>query len=142
MFCYSNLTRETGGFELASTITLALQANRLTKCASHLSQCCWLRSANFLKKGSMAVDFLWILQNLTELSSRTLSNDCFWHLNFSKNIWYFDIDIDYGRVKLLVFGDFLIRIFPHSDWIPRFTKYTFKKTNPSTQKILSFKGSF
>ena len=25
---------ETGGFELASTITLALQANRLTKCAS------------------------------------------------------------------------------------------------------------
>ena len=29
-FCYSNLRRETGGFELASTITLALQANRLT----------------------------------------------------------------------------------------------------------------
>ena len=29
------LTLETGGFELASTITLALQANRLTKCASH-----------------------------------------------------------------------------------------------------------
>ena len=27
--------RETGGFELASTITLVLQANRLTKCASH-----------------------------------------------------------------------------------------------------------
>ena len=34
-FCYSNLRRETGGFELASTITLVLQANRLTKCASH-----------------------------------------------------------------------------------------------------------
>ena len=33
-FCYSDLTLETGGFELASTITLALQANRLTKCAS------------------------------------------------------------------------------------------------------------
>ena len=33
--CYSNLRRETDGFELASTITLALQANRLTKCASH-----------------------------------------------------------------------------------------------------------
>ena len=29
------LTLETGGFELASTITLALQANWLTKCASH-----------------------------------------------------------------------------------------------------------
>ena len=33
--CYSDLTLETGGFELASTITLALQANRLTKCASY-----------------------------------------------------------------------------------------------------------
>ena len=26
-FCYSDLTLETGGFELASTITLVLQAN-------------------------------------------------------------------------------------------------------------------
>ena len=34
-FCYSNLTLETGGFELASTITLALQANQLSKCDSH-----------------------------------------------------------------------------------------------------------
>ena len=34
-FCYTDLTLETGGFELASTITLVLQANRLTKCASH-----------------------------------------------------------------------------------------------------------
>ena len=34
-FCYSDLTLETGGFELASSITLVLQANRLTKCASH-----------------------------------------------------------------------------------------------------------
>ena len=34
-FCYSDLTLETGGFELASTITLVLQANQLTKCASH-----------------------------------------------------------------------------------------------------------
>ena len=33
-FCYSDFTLETGGFELASTIALALQANRLTKCAS------------------------------------------------------------------------------------------------------------
>ena len=30
-FCYSDLTQETGEFELASTITLVLQANRLTK---------------------------------------------------------------------------------------------------------------
>ena len=34
-FCYSNLRWETGGFEVASTITLVLQAIRLTKCASH-----------------------------------------------------------------------------------------------------------
>ena len=34
-FCCSNLRRETGGFELAWTITLVLQANRLTMCASH-----------------------------------------------------------------------------------------------------------
>ena len=33
-FCYSDLTLETGGFELALTITPVLQANRLTKCAS------------------------------------------------------------------------------------------------------------
>ena len=34
-FCHSNLTRKTGGLELASTITLVIQANQLTKCASH-----------------------------------------------------------------------------------------------------------
>ena len=34
-FCYSGLTWETGGFELVSTITRVLQANRLSKCASH-----------------------------------------------------------------------------------------------------------
>ena len=35
ILCFCYLTLETGGFELASTITLVLQANRLTKCASH-----------------------------------------------------------------------------------------------------------
>ena len=35
-FCYSDLTLETVGFELASTITLVLQANRLAKCADNL----------------------------------------------------------------------------------------------------------
>ena len=34
-FCHCNLRREPGGLELASSITLALQASRLTKCASH-----------------------------------------------------------------------------------------------------------
>ena len=32
-FCYSDLTLETDGFELASTIALVLQANRLTQSA-------------------------------------------------------------------------------------------------------------
>ena len=34
-FCYRDLSWETGGLKLASTITPVLQANRLTKCASH-----------------------------------------------------------------------------------------------------------
>ena len=34
-FCYNNLSRKTGELELASTITLVLQANRLIKFASH-----------------------------------------------------------------------------------------------------------
>ena len=34
-FCYSDLTLEVGELELASTINLVLQANRLTKCVSH-----------------------------------------------------------------------------------------------------------
>ena len=39
--CYSKPTRETGGFELASTITLVVQANRLTKCASQVFYRCF-----------------------------------------------------------------------------------------------------
>ena len=34
-FCNSNLIKKSGRFELASTITLVLQANQLTKSASH-----------------------------------------------------------------------------------------------------------
>ena len=36
-FRYSDLTLETGRSELASTTTFVLQANQLTKCASHIS---------------------------------------------------------------------------------------------------------
>ena len=38
-FCYSYMTWETGGLELASTIILVLQVNRLTKSASHPKYC-------------------------------------------------------------------------------------------------------
>ena len=34
-FCFSYLTRETGELKLATTVTLILQADQLTKCASH-----------------------------------------------------------------------------------------------------------
>ena len=34
-FCYSDLTLETSGFKLESTLTIVLQANRLTKCVSN-----------------------------------------------------------------------------------------------------------
>ena len=34
-FCYSNLTRETCGFELLLTIILVLQAKRLIQCGNH-----------------------------------------------------------------------------------------------------------
>ena len=65
-FCYCNLTRETCGFELASTITLALQANRLTKCTSHLKYHFW---STFSCVPSM-LDVLWIA--LTAVSENCL----------------------------------------------------------------------
>ena len=56
-FCYSDLTWETGVFELASTITLELQANRLTKCASHPKFPSWFPSP-FLSINIYHVRFL------------------------------------------------------------------------------------
>ena len=41
---------ETGGFELASTITLVLQANRPTKCASHPNLKSYKKQRNFYSK--------------------------------------------------------------------------------------------
>ena len=38
-FCYSELALKTGGFELASSITLELQTNRLTKCETWSETC-------------------------------------------------------------------------------------------------------
>ena len=47
-FCYSDLTLETSRFELASIITLVLQANWLIKCASHPINpiTCWFFSSS------------------------------------------------------------------------------------------------
>ena len=56
-FCYSNLTRETGGFELTSTIIFVLQVNRLNKCASHPStwRCYAIGNVMFLNSYCMQV---------------------------------------------------------------------------------------
>ena len=52
-FCYRDLTLESGEFELASTFTLVLQANRLTKCASQMCK----RDFNFwfVRKGKKRI---------------------------------------------------------------------------------------
>ena len=65
VFCYSDLTLETGGFELASTITIVLQVNRLTKCASwslFLIKLQASRSTTLLKRDYNTGVFLLILQ--------------------------------------------------------------------------------
>ena len=51
-FCWSNLTRETVGLELASTITLALQANQLIKCVFYLIIFWWTLSDSLAGEGS------------------------------------------------------------------------------------------
>ena len=48
-FCYSDLTWETGEFELASTIALVLQANRLTKQANRVGSTKQMFYKNFTK---------------------------------------------------------------------------------------------
>ena len=47
-FCYSNLTWKTGRIELASTITLVLKSNQLTKCVSLIY--------NFLRRGACILE--------------------------------------------------------------------------------------
>ena len=66
-FCYSDLTLETGAFELASTITLVLQANRLTKRASH---------PNFFKKLLTPLRNSYIHRKLLVLKSLFNSEYC------------------------------------------------------------------
>ena len=56
-FCYSNLTRETGRFELASTITLVLQTSLLLKCASQVLKCPSVLVMQILDKGISPIFF-------------------------------------------------------------------------------------
>ena len=66
-FCYSNLRRETSGLKLASFITILLQANRLTKCASN-PQPFWFPLGS---------------QNLTRLITKYHTNHTVWLLKAS-----------------------------------------------------------
>ena len=56
-FSYSDLTWETGGFELASTTTLVLQANRLTKCEPPFFENFENSTLFFVKEGDYALAF-------------------------------------------------------------------------------------
>ena len=58
-FCYSNLTRETGGLELASTITFILQVNRLTTCASHPKLSLNLANNSLWKLADLSLSFFY-----------------------------------------------------------------------------------
>ena len=50
-FCYNDWALETGGFELALTITLVLLANQVTKCASDPKEVeCIKRYTDILKQ--------------------------------------------------------------------------------------------
>ena len=71
-FSYSYLTWETGGLELASTIILALQANRLTKwdtkkTTRQISQ--WYNRTNFVSLASFY--FPWKCQNISGKSRKS-----------------------------------------------------------------------
>ena len=73
--CYSNLRRETGEFELASTITLVLQANRLTKCATHPTL---LQVCNFITKEPLAQVLLCEFWDTFTPFFQNTSVSCFW----------------------------------------------------------------
>ena len=74
-FCYSNFRRETGGFELASSITLVLQASRLTKCASNPKACkaCTFKECITKLSNSFGATVLGFLKNPNISSSNTVS---------------------------------------------------------------------
>ena len=87
-FCYSDLTLETGGFELASTITLVLQANWLTKCASHRFFNCtndtkWRNALHVLQQLSFHCNF----QKIAPIILSFMKNLPIWFLNPVKQLY-------------------------------------------------------
>ena len=94
-FYYSNLTSETGRFELASTITLVLQANQLTKCARkfHAECACFFKFSFLTKKEQLLItalktpvdsylDYWIILICLVMVKNwgRSKNWHCYWHV--------------------------------------------------------------
>ena len=97
---------ETGGFELASTITLVLQANRLTKCASHpifvvlYWLCCLTGKAsakitglkllrNLNNSTASVARFLWYIETDPSFYKRS-SKDYFCHYKLNEDIFHGD----------------------------------------------------
>ena len=70
-FCCSNLRQETSGFELAWTITLVLQANRLTMCASHPLHVVILNQIQSLEDVIPATISRYANGNLNSMTART-----------------------------------------------------------------------
>ena len=77
------MTWETGGFERPSTITLVLQVNQLTKCASHPKL---INSINFEKKSIVTrnVDQIFIRNLITELFVRNFDKICVLTAGYTK----------------------------------------------------------
>ena len=70
------MTREIGGLELASTVTLVLQANQITKCGSHPKIFLSCRqSEDILKKGGKILSNQTILNLINELIKKDKLSD-------------------------------------------------------------------
>ena len=63
-FCYSDLTLEAGRFELASSNTLVLQANQLTKCASQREVNSLLESVGLMYLRITLVQYFFFYNNV------------------------------------------------------------------------------
>ena len=87
-FFYSDLTLETGGFELALTINLVLQANRLTESASHCEHALIIYKLKRLPEQL----FFRIFTLITSRSSRSKE--------FCKNVFLKTFDKFYRKVPV------------------------------------------
>ena len=80
-FCFTNLTRERGGFEPVSTITLVLQVNQLK---NYTLMAVWQKNIVSIKKpllnNSVALLVLIYKHKLSLDTQATISVDLLWHV--------------------------------------------------------------